>query len=94
MSTSDPDDSRATFERFSGEYAQAMQAYQAIANQASALLLMGYTDDLRGFVEQFITMAERTRDQAAEQGQSDFADRFGELVRKGEALRTTVARRN
>ena len=94
MSPYDPDDSRAAFEHFSGEYAQALQAYQAIENQASALLLMGYTDDLRGFVEQFITMAERTRDQAVEQGRSDFAGKFGELVRKGEQLRTTVASRN
>lgn len=87
MSTPGPDDPRATFEHFSNEYAQALQAYTAIENQASTLLLMGYTDDLRQFIEQFLIMARRTRDQALEQGEANFAEWFGELVQKAEKLR-------
>lgn len=90
MSNPDPDDQRATFEHFSSEYAQALQAYTAIENQASTLLLMGYTDDLRQFIEQFITMARRTRDLAIERGEANFAEWFGELVQKAEKLRVTV----
>jgi hypothetical protein len=92
MSIPEPDDPRATFEYFSNEYAQALQAYQAIEKQASTLLLMGYTDDLRQFIEQFIEMARRTRDLAAERNETHFAEWFGELVQKGERLRTGVPR--
>jgi hypothetical protein len=90
MSNPESDDPRATFEHFSNEYAQALQAYAAIENQASTLQLMGYTDDLRQFIEQFITMASRTRDLAIERGETNFADWFGELVQKAEKLRVTV----
>ena len=90
MSNLDPDDPRATFEHFSNEYAQALQAFAAIENQASTLQLMGYTDDLRQFIEQFITMARRTRDLAIERGEANFAEWFGELVQKAEQLRMTV----
>ncbi|HYC60352.1 MAG TPA: hypothetical protein VEK79_12385 [Thermoanaerobaculia bacterium] len=92
MSTPDPDDSRATFEHLSNEYAQALQAFAAIENQASTLQLMGYTDDLRQFIEQFLVMARRTRDLAIERGETNFAEWFGELVQKAEKLKTTVAR--
>lgn len=90
MSTSDSDERRAVFEHFSNEYAQALQAYTAIENQASTLLLMGYTDDLRQFIDQFLTMARRTRDAAQERGESNFADWFHELIQKAEKLRTTM----
>jgi hypothetical protein len=92
MSIPEPDDPRATFEHLSNEYAQALQAYQAIENQASTLLMMGYTDDLRQFIEQFLTMARSTRDLAVERGEMHFAEWFGELVQKAEALRMTVPR--
>ena len=90
MNIPDPEDPRATFEHFSSEYAQALQAFNAIENQASTLLLMGYTDDLRHFIEQFLIMARRTRDLALERGEPNFAEWFGELVQKAEQLRTTV----
>jgi len=90
MSTSDSDEQRATFEHFSNEYAQALQAYTAIEHQASTLQLMGYKDDLRQFIDQFLTMARRTRDLAQERGETNFADWFSELVQKAEKLRTSV----
>jgi hypothetical protein len=85
--TADP---RETFEYFSNEYAQALQAYTAIENQASTLLLMGYTDDLKQFIEQFIDMATRTRLLALEKNETNFADWFGELVEKAEKLRAAT----
>ena len=92
MSIPESDDPRETFEHFSNEYAQALQAYAAIENQASTLQLMGYTDDLRGFIDQFLIMARRTRDLAIERGETNFAEWFGELVQKAEKLKITVAR--
>lgn len=90
--TPDPDDPRATFEYFSNEYAQALQAFTAIENQASTLMLMGYSDDLRQFIVQFLEMATRTRDQAIERGESNFADWFTELIAKAETLRSAMAK--
>ena len=84
------DNPRVTFEYFSNEYAQALQAYNAIENQASTLLLMGHTDELRQFLAQFLEMAVRARDLAREQGESNFADWFSELVEKAENLRSTT----
>src|SRR5687768_9432406 len=90
MTRMDPDDARANFEYFSNEYAQALQAFQAIENQASTLLLMGYTDDLRQFIEQFLEMATRAKSLALEKGETNFAEWFGELVEKAETLRSAV----
>ncbi len=92
MTPADSDEARANFEYFSNEYAQALQAFQAIENQASTLRLMGYTDDLRQFIEQFLEMATRARSLAAEKGETNFAEWFGELVNKAETLRSSVAR--
>jgi hypothetical protein len=85
-----PEDPRDTFEYFSNEYAQALQAYKTIEAQASTLLLMGYTDDLRQFITQFLEMATRARDLAVEKGETNFAEWFGELVEKAEKLRSGV----
>ena len=51
------DEARQNFEFFSNEYAQALHAFKAIDDQSTTLMLLGVTDDLRGFVEQFIEMA-------------------------------------
>ena len=85
-------DSRADFEYFSNEYAQALQAFTAIENQASTLLLMGHSDELRTFIEQFIEMASRTRAAATEKGEANFVEWFDELIRKAELLRGGVTR--
>ncbi|HEX2120276.1 MAG TPA: hypothetical protein VHL59_01415 [Thermoanaerobaculia bacterium] len=86
------DDPRANFEYFSNEYAQALQAWSAIENQASTLMLMGYSDDLRTFIEQFLEMATRVRAEAIEKGEANFAEWFGELVEKASNLKSGVAR--
>ncbi len=92
MTSSDPDDARSTFEYFSNEYAQALQAFAAIENQASTLMLMGYTGDLKQFIEQFLEMATRVKNLAVEKNETNFAEWFEELVQKAEALRTALTR--
>ena len=87
-----PSDSRADFEYFSNEYAQALQALAAIENQASTLLLMGHSDELREFIDRFILMASRTREAAVEKGEANFVEWFDELIRKAETLREGVAK--
>jgi hypothetical protein len=90
MAPDAPDESRATFEYFTNEYSQALQAYQAIEKQASTLLVMGYSDDLRQFIAQFLDMATRAKKLAEEKGETHFAEWFGELVEKAEALKSGV----
>lgn len=88
----DATDPRETFEYLSNEYAQALQAFEAIESQASTLLLMGHSDDLRQFLDQFLEMARRTRALAAEKNETNFAEWFGELIEKAEKLRAGVPR--
>ena len=92
MPLPETDDPKVIFEYFSNEYAQALQAYAAIEQQASTLTVMGYTDDLRQFIEQFIEMATRTKIEAMTRDEANFADWFGELLEKAEKLRGGVPR--
>lgn len=93
MSDDDPrsDEARENFAFFSNEYAQALQALTTIENQSSTLMLLGVSDDLRGFVDDFIQMATRTRNLAIERGETNFAEWFRELIEKAEALRGAIA---
>ncbi len=84
---------RDDFEHFSAEYAQALQAFKAIENQATTLLLLGVSEDLRGFVDQFIEMASKTKRLAEEKNQTHFAEWFTELIQKAETLRTAIPQR-
>lgn len=86
------EEARQRFTYFSNEYAQALQAYKAIEDQSATLLLLGVADDLRLFVDQFLEMAERTRTLAVEQGETNFAEWFGELIEKASALRGEIVR--
>jgi 23S rRNA A1618 N6-methylase RlmF len=81
-------DERANFEFFSNEYAQALQAFTAIENQASTIAAFGATDELRGFVDRFIEMASRTKALAEEREETHFVEWFTELIRKAENLRS------
>ena len=87
------DQAREDFEYFSAEYAQALQAFKAIENQSTTLLLLGVSEDLRGFVDQFIEMAQKTRKLAEDKGQAHFADWFSELIEKAETLRGAIPQR-
>ena len=87
------EESREDFEYFSNEYAQALQAFKAIEDQSTTLMLLGVADDLRGFVDQFIDMSSRTKRLAEEKQQPHFAEWFAELVEKAEALRGAIPQR-
>ena len=84
---------REDFEFFSAEYAQALQAFKAIENQSTTLLLLGVSEDLRGFVDQFIEMAQKTKNLAEEKNQAHFAEWFAELIAKAETLRGAIPQR-
>ncbi len=86
----DPDEARANFAYFSNEYAQALHALQAIENQSSTLMLLGSSEDLRTFLEQFIDMAGRVKGLAEEKNEPNFVEWFGELLERAEALRETI----
>jgi hypothetical protein len=83
----DPDDSRASFEWFAQEYAQALQAYDAIEKQASTIAALGGLDELRIYIDQFVEMASQARARAVEEREENFAEWFGELIDKAEAIR-------
>jgi hypothetical protein len=91
--TSETDEARANFTYFSNEYAQALQALQAIETQSSTLMLLGSSDDLRTFVEQFIEMAGRVKALAEEKSEPNFAEWFGELLERAENLRGAIAQK-
>jgi hypothetical protein len=90
MTSDRSDDPRANFAFFSTEYAQALQAYKAIEEQSSTLMELGVTDELRGFIEQFIEMATRVRQLAIEKDEPNFAEWFTELIEKAESLRGAI----
>ena len=79
------------FAFFSSEYAQALQAFKAIEEQSATLLVLGVTDELRGFIEQFIEMATRIQALAVEKNEPNFAEWFAELIEKAEQLRGAIA---
>jgi hypothetical protein len=87
------EEARQDFEFFSAEYAQALQAFKAIENQSTTLLLLGVSEDLRGFVDQFIEMATKTQLLAEEKNQTHFAEWFSELIEKAETLKGAIPKR-
>ncbi len=92
MSDDRSDESRDSFAYFSGEYAQALQALKAIEDQSSTLLLLGNSDDLRTFIDQFLEMAMRVRTEARDREEPNFVEWFDELIMKAETLRTEIVR--
>ena len=85
-----PPGRREAFDRLSNEYAQALQALEAIETQASTLLLLGNAPDLLGFVDRFVDMASATRASAQEEGEANFVEWFGELIERAKVLRKSV----
>ncbi len=84
------DEQRESFEFLSNEYAQALQAFKAIENQSTTLMLLGCSDDLREFVVQFIEMASRAKKVAEEKDEPNFVEWFSELIAKAEELRGAI----
>lgn len=92
MSNDRSDQSRDDFAYFSGEYAQALQALKAIEDQSSTLLLLGGSDDLKTFIDQFIDMASRVKAAAEDRNEPNFVEWFDELIKKAETLRGEIVR--
>ena len=88
----DRDESRGDFAYFSSEYAQALDAFKAIEQQAATIVAFGAPDELRTYIDQFVDMAERTRQLALDRGETNFAEWFSELIEKAEAIRMAVNR--
>ncbi|HUP47038.1 MAG TPA: hypothetical protein VM779_16145 [Thermoanaerobaculia bacterium] len=86
----DRDETSANFAYFSSEYAQAVDAFAAIEQQAATIIALGTPDDLRTYIDQFVEMADRTRQLAAERREPNFAEWFGELIEKAEAIRASL----
>ncbi len=82
---------RVDFDYFSNEYAQALQAIEAIEKQSSTILVLGGQEDLRKFVETFLEMAKGVHAQAVEKGEANFVEWFAELIKRGEAVRSATA---
>ncbi len=93
MTDEHSDEARQNFEYFSNEYAQALHTFKAIEDQSTTLMLLGVADDLRGFVDQFIEMASRTKRLAEEKNEPHFAEWFAELIQKAEELRGAIPKR-
>ena len=85
--SSDSRDPRASFAWFSQEYSQALQAFETIQKQASTIIALGGSEDLRLLIDQFVDMCTRARTAAIEQKEDNFAEWFGELIEKAEAIR-------
>ena len=90
MAADRSDEDRESFELLSNEYAQALQAFKAIENQSATLMLLGCSDDLREFVDQFIEMASRAKAMAEEKQEPNFVEWFTELIAKAEELRGAI----
>ncbi len=84
------DDSRANFAYFSGEYSQAVQALTALENQSSTLMLLGNSEELRTFIDQFIAMATRVKAEAMDRDEPNFAEWFQELIERAEELNASA----
>ena len=90
MSDDRPDEARENFNYIANEYAQGLQALNAIEDQSTTRMLLGVGEDLRSFIDQFLEMAQNARNLAIEKNEPNFAEWFAELIEKAEALRGTV----
>ncbi|HYM62765.1 MAG TPA: hypothetical protein VEZ11_17910 [Thermoanaerobaculia bacterium] len=79
-------DARETFTYLSNEYAQALQTFDALERQASTLMAVGNSEELRVFIDQFMRVATRLREHAIEHDEPHFAEWFGELIAAAEGL--------
>lgn len=82
------EEARETFKRLSNDYAEALKAFETIDGQSSTLMLLGSTDELHTFLDQFLEMAKKARREAEEAHEPHFGEWFTELIEKAESLRS------
>lgn len=75
------------FLQISREYAEAVEAYDAIFKQATTLAALGAGAQLETFIADFLRMATGAREHAREAGFQNFTDWFDEMIRKMRELR-------
>jgi hypothetical protein len=78
------------FLAFSREYAEALEALEAIEKKGETIAGLGAGDDLRAFVEQFTLMARGAEGRAAAAGLTEIAGWFRELINRAEAIVTRL----
>ena len=74
------------FLAFSREYAEALEALEAIERKSATIAGLGSEGDLKTFVEQFTAMAGSAQERAARAGLSEIASWFGELIERAEGV--------
>jgi len=79
------------FLEISREYAQALEAYQAIEKQAATLMALGATTQLESFIGDFMRMATEAREHAREADMQNFTDWFDEMISQMRKLRVQLA---
>lgn len=75
---------------YTAQYSQAVQAFETIRVQSDTFQLMGNTDELRSFLDQFIEMASRTAADAHLKQLDRIAGWFMELVQRAEQMRHSL----
>lgn len=68
------------FLAMSREYAQALEALEAIETQAPTIIALGGAGELRNYLDQFLAMARATRERAVERDLPEIAGWFDELI--------------
>ncbi len=80
-------DSVEEFLAFSREYAEALEALEAIEKKGETIAGLGGWEDLRSFVEQFVAMARAAGERAAAAGLTEIALWFDELIERAEGAK-------
>jgi hypothetical protein len=74
------------FLAFSREYAEALEALEAIEKKGETIAGLGGGEDLRAFVEQFVAMAQAAEERASAAGLTEIASWFRELIGRAEGV--------
>ncbi len=77
----------AQFLAFSREYAEALEALEAIEKKGATIAGLGAGEDLRSFVEQFLLMARGAEERAGRAGLTEIASWFRELIERAGGAR-------
>lgn len=72
------------FHALSDEYAQAVEALDAIEKQAELFVAAGRQDELRSFLDRFVQMARSAGGRARAQNLDHFTEWFDELIKRVE----------
>lgn len=87
MTDHSEDPKMADFLSLSREYAEALEALEAIERQAESIVALGGGEQLRGYIDQFLTMARRAGDQARACELPEIAGWFDDLAARAGRMR-------